>query len=135
MKILHACTYTVWLIGQLILATWTVLFDTLTGNKNIDPCIVHYPLRVTSDWHITVFAASITLTPGTMTCTIIDEDPDQIEGPRHFVVHAVYGSDPHAVLEDLRVMEEKLAPHVREMKQNFQDAVIEYPVNVPVKKV
>ncbi len=131
---LHSVYYVFWLLGQLAQATWVVVIDTLTGSKKIDPCIVHYPLRVTSDWHITAFAASITITPGTLSLTIIDEDPEQ-HGRRHLLVHAVHGTDGKQVLHDLAHMEETLAPHVKSIVHDLNAARIEYPAPIAWKDI
>lgn len=127
MAIVHAVKFIFWLKFQLLLATWTVVIDTLTGNKKIDPCVVTYPLRVTNDWQITLFATSITITPGTMSLTIVDDDEDQEQGDRHLIVHAVYGSNPDQVLADLAQMEEMLAPHVAGITHDLSAAKVEYP--------
>ncbi|MCS4490339.1 monovalent cation/H+ antiporter subunit E [Corynebacterium sp. ES2794-CONJ1] len=132
---MNAFIYIPWLLWQLVLATSVVIWDTLTGSKKVDPCVVYYPLRVTKDWEITAFACSITITPATMSITLIDEDPDQVTGPRHLMVHAVYGSDPRAVLRDLAHMEEKLSPKVKNLPLDLESAEVEYPAPVPVKQV
>lgn len=121
-KIPHALGYVFWLIGQLISATWTVIADVITGSKKVDPCIVHYPLRVQSDFAITAFAASITITPGTLSLCLIGADR-----PRELAVHAVHGSDPQAVLADLAHMEEKLAPEVAGIDNRLAEAHVIYP--------
>lgn len=132
---MNAFVYVPWLLWQLLKATWLVVIDTLTGNKKVDPCIVHYPLRVTKDWQITAFASSITITPGTMSMTLIDEDPDQQTGPRYLVVHAVYGSNPREILKDLAQMEQKMVPSVAHVAHDLELAVVEYPAVIPLKKV
>ena len=132
---LHPIYYVGWLLGQLAVATWVVVTDTLTGSKKIDPCIVHYPLRVTSDRLITIFADSITITPGTLSLTITDDDPDHQQGHRCLLVHAVHGSDPQQVLKDLAHMEETLAPQVKATPHDLAGARVEYPAIVAWKAV
>lgn len=132
---LHPLYYVGWLLGQLAVSTWVVVIDTLTGSKKVDPCIVHYPLRVTSDRLITIFATSITITPGTLSLTITDDDPDHQQGHRHLLVHAVYGSDPQQVLKSLAHMEETLAPHVKAIPHDLTSAQVEYPAIVAWKAV
>ena len=124
---LHPIYYVCWLLGQLAIATWVVVVDTVTGSKKIDPCIVHYPLRVKSEWLITAFAASITITPGTLSLTITDDDVKQQHGQRHLLVHAVYGSVPQQVLQDLAHMEQTLAPHVKNIPHDLANAEVQYP--------
>lgn len=135
---LHAIKYTFWLIGQVLIAGWVLTKDTLTGSKNLDPCVVRYPLRVTKDWQITVFAASITATPGTMSITLEEDDSTESSGQRYLLVHAVAGADPRSVLADLAHMEETLAPHVKGLHPDFaavlDQATWEYPSPKPVFK-
>lgn len=125
--IMHAGYYSAWLIGQLLLASKDVLVDTLTGNKKLDPSIVAYPLRVTKDWHITAFACSITITPGTI-AICLDKGPDE---QRLLLVHAVFGSDPLGVLRDLAHMEETLAPHVKGVDNKLEQAAMYHPAPRP----
>ena len=125
--LLHAGYYSAWLIGQLLLASRDVLVDTLTGNKKLDPSVVAYPLRVTKDWQITAFACSITITPGTISIGL-DEGPS---GERLLMVHAIFGSDPLAVLKDLAHMEEPLAPHVAGIDNQLERAATYHPAPRP----
>ncbi|MBP3089422.1 monovalent cation/H+ antiporter subunit E [Corynebacterium sp. sy017] len=119
----HFFGYALWLIWQIILATWVVTWDVLTGSKKVDPCVVHYPLRVTTPGYLTAFSASITITPGTLSLSFIDDT--------HLAVHAVHGSNPQEVLADLAHMEEKLAPHIRGIKHDLDQAPVFYPAPTP----
>lgn len=123
---MHALKYLLWLVWQIVLASNTVLMDTLKGNKGMDPCVVHYPLRLSKDWQITAFAVSITMTPGTMSIGLREDHT--------LLVHAVYGSDPRAVLEDLAHMESTMAPSVREIPHDLNAARVEHPAPVPERK-
>ena len=122
--------YLLWLIGQIISAGWVIVTDTVTGSKKVDPCVVHFPLRLDSDILITVFAASITVTPGTMSVSLYEED-----GQRYLSVHAVHGSNPAGVLESLAHMEEKLSPKVKALPRRFGEKSILYPAPAPMKVV
>lgn len=123
--------YLFWLIGQIFSAGWVIITDTLTGSKKVDPCVVHYPLRVQSDFLITAFAASITVTPGTMSVSLHEE----ADGQRYLSVHAVHGSDPAGVLDSLADMEEKLSPKVKAIPRRFGAKSILYPAPAPMKVV
>lgn len=134
---LHGIWYAFWLIKELLKAGWTVVADVLTGSQKVDPCVVYYPLRVTKDWQITAFAASITITPGTMSLALIDDQPttgDAPDTPRLLAVHAVHGSDPRGVLADLAAMEETMAPHVKGIDNHLDEAAVVYPAPAPVLK-
>ncbi|AKE40400.1 Na(+)/H(+) antiporter subunit E [Corynebacterium kutscheri] len=123
---MHALIYIVWLIGQVIMAAWTLFKDTVTGSKNIDPCVVHYPLRIHSDFLITAFAASITATPGTLSLTLHSHNEQ-----RFLYVHAVAGADPQAVVKDLAHMEEMLSPRVKDIPLDWSAVSVEKPAPAP----
>ena len=57
----------------------------------LHPRIIAVPLRVKSDWEITILANLITLTPGTLT---IDVAPDR----SHLMVHVLTLEDQEAVI-------------------------------------
>lgn len=135
--VFHSIWYAFWLVGELSKACWTVVADVLTGSKKVDPCVVYYPLRVTKDWQITAFAASITITPGTMSLELVDDQPSAGHAPdvpRLLAVHAVHGSDPRGVLADLAAMEETMAPHVKGIDNRLDEARVLYPAPKPVLK-
>lgn len=104
MNPLHLISYFFWLSWEILVAGWAVAKSTLTGGKDTHPVILHYPMRVTSEFQITALAASITVTPATLSLTI-DEDM--------LLVHAVFGQDHKDLFESIALMEEKLAPHVK----------------------
>jgi monovalent cation/H+ antiporter subunit E len=53
------------------------------------------------------------MTPGTLSLGF--KDVDESGCPRVLLVHAVYGADPDEVIAGLADMEERLAPHVKEV--------------------
>lgn len=136
-RILHAIKYLIWLWIQIILASWTVLIDVATGSRKVDPCVVFYPLRVTKPWQITVFSASVTMTPGTLSLAVVDKegveitDEDENQTPHFLAVQAVHGSDPRVVLDDLAHMEQTMAPEVKDVDQDLDTAPVLYPAPAP----
>lgn len=108
-----------WLIGQIFIAGWALASDAVTGSKKVDPCIVHYPLRVEKPWQLAVLSSSITVTPGTLSIGLREEGI--------LIVHAVHGSDPQAVLADIADMEARMAPEVAQKEQDLTNATVEYP--------
>jgi multicomponent Na+:H+ antiporter subunit E len=136
-RILHAIKYLIWLWFQIILASWTVLIDVATGSRKVDPCVVFYPLRVTKPWQITVFSASVTMTPGTLSLAVVDKegveitDEDENQTPHFLAVQAVHGSDPRGVLDDLAHMEQTMAPEVKDVDQDLDTAPVLYPAPAP----
>lgn len=111
-----------WLIGQIFIAGWTLAADAWTGSKKVDPCVVHYPLRVSRPWQLAVLSTSITVTPGTLSIGFHEG-----EAGTTLQVHAVHGSDPASVLADIADMEEHLDPAVADIAQDLNQAQVEYP--------
>lgn len=58
--------------------------------RDLRPCWLPVPLRLTSPESIAVLAGTITLTPGTVTCGISEDG-------RHLLVHCLHAPDPEAV--------------------------------------
>jgi len=84
--------YLVILAREVCLATWSVVKVVLGPMHSIRSGFVSMPLQAKTDLEVTVFANSITLTPGTITVYIA---PDY----GFLVMHAIdIGEDP----EDLR---------------------------------
>lgn len=74
-------TYWAWLIVEIFKANWVVIKACLKSDLDINPALVKVKTRCESDLAKTVFANSITLTPGTMSMVV---DGDKI------LVHALY---------------------------------------------
>ena len=90
-RVLHALGYGIWLVGQVYVATWEVVKDAFSPRTKIEPCVVAYPLRVTSARDIAAFSTSITMTPGTLSFGILNED-DQ------FPTDLAPAKEPHAAV-------------------------------------
>ncbi|MDT9407990.1 monovalent cation/H+ antiporter subunit E [Corynebacterium rouxii] len=123
---MHAPLYVLWLIGQIFVATGVLIKDMLHGYKSMEPCVVYYPLRVTKEWQITALAASITITPGTMSIGLREDGT--------LLVHAVYGHNPADVLADIATMEEHLAPSVKDIPHKVANVRIEHPAHLAIRK-
>lgn len=67
---------------ELIKANWDVAKRCLGGCKNVNPGIVKIPVDLQSDYGQSMLANSITLTPGTITMDIAEE-----EGQTYYYVH------------------------------------------------
>ena len=90
-RIVHSLRYGVWLIGQVYVATWEVIKDAFSLHSKMDPCVVAYPLRVTSERDIAALSTSITMTPGTLSLGILSEDD-------RFPTDLVPAREPHAAV-------------------------------------
>lgn len=111
--------YFPWLIGQIFIAGWVLAKDAWTGSKQVDPCIVHYPLRVHKAWQLALLSTSITVTPGTLSIGLREDNT--------LIVQALHGSDPQSVLADIAEMEARMDPSIKDQKQDLSAARVEYP--------
>lgn len=82
--------YFLWLLWQIILATWDITKVTLFKRKDIDPSVVWFRVNYDNPLAYSMLANSITLTPGTITIDIEDGI---------FSVHAVTRSCGEGVLD------------------------------------
>jgi len=62
--------YWVWLVIEIFKANWSVIKAVLSADLKINPALVKVKTQCESDLAKTVFANSITLTPGTVTIAI-----------------------------------------------------------------
>lgn len=61
-------------MGELIKANWDVAKRALSPKLNVNPGIVKIPTEVRREYALGLLANSITLTPGTITLDIVEED-------------------------------------------------------------
>ncbi|MFV3129317.1 Na+/H+ antiporter subunit E [Niveispirillum sp. KHB5.9] len=92
--------YALWLAKEIFVSSWKVAKAVLGMGDPIRPAIIAIPLDAKSDFEITLFACSITLTPGTLT---LDIAPDR----RTLYIHAMFASDPDAVREETKATMER----------------------------
>jgi multicomponent Na+:H+ antiporter subunit E len=95
----YAALYLLAFLRELVTANVDVAYRVLAPSMPIDPAVLVLPLRVRSDFAITLIANSITLTPGTLT---MDYDAET----NTLYVHSIDGSDPEAVVEPIRTWED-----------------------------
>lgn len=99
--------YFIWLVKEIFVSGWKVALGVLGIGDPIRPAIIAIPLDARTDLEITLFACSITLTPGTLT---LDVSPDR----RTLYVHAMFASDPDAVRDDTKAtMESRILKVLR----------------------
>ena len=72
--------YSVWLLREIAVANWQVLKIVMNPRLPIDPVIVRFRTSLTTDLGRTTLANSITLTPGTITVQVNDDE---------FLIHAL----------------------------------------------
>ncbi len=81
-------------VYELLMSAWRMVKIVLSPNPELKPGIFAYPLKVTSDFQITLLANMITLTPGTLSVDV-SEDRSTL------YVHAIDCSDPEAARADI----------------------------------
>lgn len=91
-------SYYVWLFGEIVKANVQVVKAVLSPDLEVSPTLVKIPLNTDVDIAETMFANSITLTPGTVS---VDMQPDYI------LVHALL--EEMSAPEDFAEMEERAA--------------------------
>lgn len=86
-------TYFGWLMVEIAKSNWAVTKLILAPKMKLRQNMFEVPYVQKSDLGQTIFANSITLTPGTIT---VEVEPD------HFLVHALaFAEDDHAALADM----------------------------------
>ena len=80
-RIVHLMVYWAWLLVEIFKANWVVIKACLRSTLDINPALVKVKTACESDLARTVFANSITLTPGTVSV--------EVEGNK-ILVHALY---------------------------------------------
>ncbi|MEM9053697.1 MAG: Na+/H+ antiporter subunit E [Pseudomonadota bacterium] len=80
-RIVQLVAYWGWLLVEIFKANWTVIKACLRSRLDINPALVKVKTGCESDLARTVFANSITLTPGTVSV--------EVEGDK-ILVHALY---------------------------------------------
>ncbi|GAB3047890.1 Na+/H+ antiporter subunit E [Sediminivirga luteola] len=93
-----------WFGWQIIVSAGVVLADILTPGLRHEPRVVRMPLESRTDFHTTVIACLITLTPGTLTLGVTTET----DGRRTLLIHSMYHTDDASALTDLNDMERRM---------------------------
>ncbi|MCQ4614138.1 monovalent cation/H+ antiporter subunit E [Corynebacterium pseudogenitalium] len=110
-RFVHGVGYTAWLIKEIFAAGFSAAAAAFKPNTGLDPIIIYYPLRLTTDWQIFWYSTSITVTPGTLSLGL--RYPAQEDGPIVLLVQAAFGSDPLDQIAGLIDMEERINPAVK----------------------
>ncbi len=73
--------YLPWLLWQIVVANFDILYRTLHPGMKIEPLVIRFKTDLKTDKGIAILANSITLTPGTVTM-VANKDGE-------FIVHAI----------------------------------------------
>ncbi|MDY2978791.1 MAG: Na+/H+ antiporter subunit E [Lawsonella sp.] len=109
--------YGAWLLAEVAINADGMALDMFRPNTKISPAILRIPLERMNSLEVTVFATSITLTPGTLVLAIdrgsarltMTLDGVAVSGDDGFLlVHSVYAEDLDAVRDELEIMMNKV---------------------------
>lgn len=111
MNIGHWISYGCWITKEIFVAGFDAVAAAFKPNPGMQPIIIYYPLRLTSEWDIFWFTTSITATPGTLSMGL----RHQVEqsGSDTLLVQAAFGADPEDVIASLADMEEHVRPELK----------------------
>lgn len=87
--ILAVVTYLPWLLWQIVVANFRVIYLTLHPSLPITPCVVEVPCTLTTPLGRAIYTNSITLTPGTVSVSLLADT---------IVVHALTRADADGLL-------------------------------------
>lgn len=93
-----------WFTWEVLSSSGKVLKDIATPGSDATARVVRMPLRSSTDAEVTLIAALITLTPGTLTLGVVPRD----DGGRCLLVHSMYHRDRESALADLADMENRM---------------------------
>lgn len=96
--------FTFWFAWQVVVSSWAVLADILTPGLRSTPRVVRMPLDSRSDVHVTIIGTLITLTPGTLTLGVVEQEA----GTPALLVHSMYHANTAETLDELWDMERRM---------------------------
>ncbi|MGC5616799.1 Na+/H+ antiporter subunit E [Georgenia sp. Z1491] len=106
--------FALWYAWQLVTSNVAVLKDNLTPGQDSTPGIARFATRCRTDLEVTLLAALITLTPGTLTIGTERAGPGDT---RVLYVHGLYSATAEEMCVELRDMESHLLRAVRRQEE------------------
>lgn len=103
--------YFLWIFKEIVSGALSMTTALFTSRGYSRPMIVQVPLRCTTDLEITMFASSITITPGTLVVAIAAGD--EADDPPTLFVHALFADSEADALDGLYDMETRLLTAMR----------------------
>ena len=85
---------------ELVVSSFTVIFQVLRPKLNITPGIFAYKTMLKSDWEVTILSCLICLTPGTLTLEVSADG-------QTLYIHAMHIEDANLISEHIRGTFEK----------------------------
>ena len=109
MRLIHGVSYVGFILWAIVTGSWTIA-SRLFRADYAQPMIVELPLRCATDLEVTLFASSITITPGTLVAAIAAGTSTQ---PPVLFVHALFEDSEEDALAGLTDMESRLLDMTR----------------------
>lgn len=100
--------FVLWYTKELVVSSGAVIKDNLTPGQNSTTGLTRMPTRCRNDWELTLLAALITVTPGTLVIGNTTEN-----GQRILFVHTLYFPDADVSRKELATMETQMLAAVR----------------------
>lgn len=102
--------FTAWFARAVVVSNVTVLRDNLTPGQSSHPGIARVQTNCRTDAELTLLAALVTLTPGTLTLgTVSTRDPQR----RVLFVHGMYAADADELRADVARIESRMLRAMR----------------------
>lgn len=109
MRIVHGISYVLFILRAVISGSFTIV-SRLFRADYAAPMIVELPMRCATDLEVTLFASSITITPGTLVTAIA---AGTTTTPPVIFVHALFEDSEDSALAGLIDMESRLLAMTR----------------------
>ena len=100
-KVWQMLSFTIYFIKILIKANLDVAWEIITPGKQMTPRFVRYSVEGMSNLEITSLANSITLTPGTLTTDLSDDN-------KYLYVHCMYAKNREDAIADLDELKNRM---------------------------
>lgn len=110
MRLIHGISYLGYIGWAIMTGSMTIVTRLFRPGQYAHPMIVEIPLRCVTDLEVTLFASSITITPGTLVTAIAAGTSRQ---PPVLFVHALFEDSEEAAMEGLYDMESRLLAMTR----------------------
>lgn len=104
-KLLNLISFGIYFIRILIQANLTVAKEVVTPHFYMTPRFVRYPVKGMTPLQITSLANAITLTPGTLSVDVLDND-------EVLLVHCMYAEDRDQAIKELDELRDRLMTEV-----------------------
>ncbi|WP_432791580.1 Na+/H+ antiporter subunit E [Brevibacterium sp. K11IcPPYGO002] len=109
MRLIHGISYVGFIVRAILTGSATVVAR-LFRSDYAQPMIVELPMRCATDLEVTLFASSITITPGTLVTAIAAGTSTT---PPVIFVHALFEESEESALDGLIDMESRLLSMTR----------------------